>query len=546
MTTLKVNVIRRPTIKVKVLPNFPSSVTVTSPILLSRVGGNYAFSFNQTASNSAITIDATQIISGTLGAARMPALTGDITTVVGNVATTLATVNANVGTFGSATQASQVTVNGKGLVTAAANVTVTPAVGSVTGLGTNVATFLATPSSANLRAALTDEVGTGAAYFVGGALGTPASGTATNLTGLPLSTGVTGTLQAAQFPALTGDVTTNAGALATTINLAITPTWTGKHIFSNATLAAQFTGGIVGINNGATTPTQPLHVGDVAVASAGTNILSARASTGAANVHGIAENSTINLSSPGLGMDSFDARMVINGTQNYDHSVSYQGRTVYNSSGTITFMYGGFDGPTISAGTATNQYGWYAANPLGAGAVTNSYGFYCESYTKGATLNYAFFSAGTTKSRFGNLEGTTTNDSATAGCIGEYIESVITSGSAVSLVSATAKNVTSISLTAGDWDVDCINYFIVGGTGTTTTDMRASLSLVTNTEDVTPGRFAHTLLPTLTSSGGTASTSIPPYRFSLTSTNSIFLVAQSTFATSTMTAYGIIRARRVR
>lgn len=54
-------------------------------------------------------------------------------------------------------------------------------------LGTNVQTFLATPSSANLRAALTDEVGTGAAYFVGGALGTPASGTLTNCTGLPVA-----------------------------------------------------------------------------------------------------------------------------------------------------------------------------------------------------------------------------------------------------------------------------------------------------------------------------------------------------------------------
>lgn len=39
------------------------------------------------------------------------------------------------------------------------------AVGDITGLGTGVATFLATPSSANLRSALTDETGTGAAVF---------------------------------------------------------------------------------------------------------------------------------------------------------------------------------------------------------------------------------------------------------------------------------------------------------------------------------------------------------------------------------------------
>jgi hypothetical protein len=109
--------------------------------------------------------------------------TGDAT---GSTALTLATVNSNVGSFGSATQASQVTVNAKGLVTAAANVTVTPAVGSITGLGTGVATALAV------------NVGSvGAALVNGGVLGTPTSGVATNLTGT--AAGLTA-----------GNVTTNA------------------------------------------------------------------------------------------------------------------------------------------------------------------------------------------------------------------------------------------------------------------------------------------------------------------------------------------------
>lgn len=175
------------------------------------------------ATQSEISLGSTLIFSGS--ALQTAAFSGDFTSSANSFAGTLNAVNGNVGSFGSATQVPQFTVNGKGLITAVANVTVTPAIGSLTGAGSGVLT------------ALGINVGSVGAFVTnGGALGTPSSGVGTNITGVNAAT-----LSGATFaaPGAIGGGTPAAGTFtALTFNTVITGP---LHIGGGGTLGTQLT-----------------------------------------------------------------------------------------------------------------------------------------------------------------------------------------------------------------------------------------------------------------------------------------------------------------
>lgn len=158
------------------------------------------------------------------------------------------------------------------------------------------------------------------------------------------------------------------------------------------------------------------------------------------------------------------------------------------------------------------------------------------------------FSALVTVASAIGIKGTVLADSVQGGSIGEVITSSIVTGSSIVLTSVTSANVTSIALSAGDWDVDGRVCFTLAST-TTMGYLSGGINTVSATLPVNnAGVVTHVGAGTNATTDVTVdpSLSISRVRINIATPTTIFLVARAKFGTSTCRAYGAIYARRSR
>jgi len=138
--------------------------------------------------------------------------------------------------------------------------------------------------------------------------------------------------------------------------------------------------------------------------------------------------------------------------------------------------------------------------------------------------------------------GTVAAGDAAAGSVGEYVNSLVASGSAVGLSNGTDGNVTSISLTAGDWDVTGAVNFV--SAAATVTQKSAGIT-VTSATIPTDGSEVFNGSQTTTASF-TDGITLPVKRINVSSTTTVYLVGKVAFSAGSVSAFGTINARRVR
>ena len=236
---------------------------------------------------------------------------------------------------------------------------------------------------------------------------------------------------------------------------------------------------------------------------------------------------------------------------------------VNNSSGVVTVQSSGTNNiiampaGTNSTITCIAQAGasasdWNAENTSGVAGVTSITGTTNQvvaSAPSGAvTLSLPQSIATTSAVTFGSVTfspttqgivGTTTNNNAAAGYVGEFADTGLI-GTVNFTNSTGVNNMTSFSLTAGDWDV-CFQATIASGSITTSIQGGISLTSAVVSGGVGMGQFYNAFSAISESYSVTGI-----LRISLSTTTTVYLTGSATYSGTTPSFYCQMTARRVR
>lgn len=219
------------------------------------------------------------------------------------------------------------------------------------------------------------------------------------------------------------------------------------------------------------------------------------------------------------------------GVNNGTNTLTVTGGTLTLSLAGATSLTLPTTGTLLNTATLTTTF----ASPPALGSTTPAAGSFTTVHASGLITPTSSVGIG----------GTTAADNPAAGSIGQYISSTVLIGSAVSLTSGTPANVTSISLTAGDWDV-WGNVFYSANASTVTTVAIAWTSTTSATQPTAPNNGGETAWVGQGVTNLSPAVSAGMQRINVSSTTTVYLSTQSSFTVSTAAAYGFIGARRVR